>query len=157
MLVTGIGPSQFANPELPSHYQMVRAIKAKLDEWTPSVFIGHNSLSFDEHLLRQAFYKTLHAPYLTNTNNNCRSDSLRMFQSLHLYAPLPSVVHEKLDVAIARRLMGEDGPVPWLTLPRALTDTGDMLAVASGEETTLLAELQSYLVDRSDEASEKIS
>ena len=87
MLVTGIGPSQFTNPELPSHYQMVRAIKAKLDEWTPSVFIGHNSLSFDEHLLRQAFYKTLHAPYLTNTNNNCRSDSLRMFQSLHLYAP----------------------------------------------------------------------
>ena len=414
MLVTGVGPSQFTNPELPSHYQMVRAIKAKLDEWTPSVFIGHNSLSFDEHLLRQAFYKTLHAPYLTNTNSNCRSDSLRMFQSLHLYAPgivtvpishnhkptfkldllapangfnhssahdamgdveatvylcrmladradifwsnfvrfaqksavldfvqeddfycfteifygktyswmvcrigenpdnateqlvfnlaidpgelvlldhegltarllerpkpvrslhanaspvllayedtpshlrtampsehvlrdcsaqirgdeqfaqrltiaylstrpehtvsihveeqiydsftsaadqslmehfhtldwidrpsvldsltdkraeklakrllyeeapsaLLSAVRGKLDVAIARRLMGEDGPVPWLTLPKALTDTSDMLAVASGEDAKLLAELQNYLVDRSDEASAKIT
>ena len=414
MLVTGVGPSQFTNPELPSHYQMVRAIKAKLDEWTPSVFIGHNSLSFDEHLLRQAFYKTLHAPYLTNTNSNCRSDSLRMFQSLHLYAPgivtvpishnhkptfkldllapangfnhssahdamgdveatvylcrmladradtfwsnfvrfaqksavldfvqeddfycfteifygktyswivcrigenpdnateqlvfnlaidpgelvlldhegltarllerpkpvrslranaspallayedtpshlrtampsehvlrdrsaqirgdeqfaqrltvaflstrpehtasihveeqiydsftsaadqslmdhfhtldwidrpsvldsltdkraeklakrllyeeapsaLLSAVRGKLDVAIARRLMGEDGPVPWLTLPKALTDTNDMLAVASGEDAKLLAELQNYLVDRSDEASAKIT
>ena len=414
MLVTGVGPSQFTNPELPSHYQMVRAIKAKLDEWTPSVFIGHNSLSFDEHLLRQAFYKTLHAPYLTNTNSNFRSDSLRMFQSLHLYAPgivtvpishnhkptfkldllapangfnhssahdamgdveatvylcrmladradtfwsnfvrfaqrsavldfvqeddfycfteifygktyswivcrigenpdnateqlvfnlaidpgelvlldhegltarllerpkpvrslranaspallayedtpshlrtampsehvlrdrsaqirgdeqfaqrltvaflstrpehtasihveeqiydsftsaedqslmdhfhtldwidrpsvldsltdkraeklakrllyeeapsaLLSAVRGKVDVAIARRLMGEDGPVPWLTLPKALTDTNDMLAVASGEDAKLLAELQNYLVDRSDEASAKIT
>ena len=414
MLVTGVGSSQFTNPELPSHYQMVRAIKAKLDEWTPSVFIGHNSLSFDEHLLRQAFYKTLHAPYLTNTNSNCRSDSLRMFQSLHLYAPgivtvpishnhkptfkldllapangfnhssahdamgdveatvylcrmladradtfwsnfvrfaqksavldfvqeddfycfteifygktyswmvcrigenpdnateqlvfnlaidpgelvlldhegltarllerpkpvrslranaspallayedtpshlrtampsehvlrdrsaqiigdeqfaqrltvaflstrpehtasihveeqiydsftsaadqslmdhfhtldwidrpsvldsltdkraeklakrllyeeapsaLLSAVRGKLDVAIARRLMGEDGPVPWLTLTKALTDTNDMLAVASGEDAKLLAELQNYLVDRSDEASAKIT
>ena len=87
MLITGVGPSQFTDPALPSHYKMVRAIKAKLDEWTPAVFIGHNSLSFDEHLLRQALYKTLHAPYLTNTNNNCRTDSLCMLQCVDLYVP----------------------------------------------------------------------
>ena len=87
MLITGVGPSQFTDSALPSHYEMVRAIKAKLDEWTPAVFLGHNTLSFDEHLLRQAFYKTLHAPYLTNTKNNCRADSLRMVQCVDLYAP----------------------------------------------------------------------
>ena len=87
MLITGVGPLQFTDSSLPSHYEMVRAIKAKLDEWTPAVFLGHNTLSFDEHLLRQAFYKTLHAPYLTNTNNNCRADSLRMVQCVDLYAP----------------------------------------------------------------------
>lgn len=87
VLITGVGPSRFTDSALPSHYEMVRAIKAKFDEWTPAVFLGHNSLSFDEHLLRQAFYKTLHAPYLTNTNNNCRTDSLRIVQCIDLYEP----------------------------------------------------------------------
>ena len=87
MRVTGVGPAQFTDAALPSHYEMVRAIKAKLDEWTPAVFVGHNSLSFDERLLRQAFYKTLHAPYLTNTNGNCRADSLRMVQCVDLFTP----------------------------------------------------------------------
>lgn len=87
VLVTGVGPAKFTNATLPSHYEMVRAIKAKLDEWSPAVFVGHNSLSFDEHLLRQALYKTLHPPYLTNTNSNCRADSMRMAQCIDLFAP----------------------------------------------------------------------
>ena len=61
MRVTGVTAEQLTDPDLPSHYQMVRAIKAKLDEWSPSIFIGHNSMTFDEHLMRQALYKTLHA------------------------------------------------------------------------------------------------
>lgn len=85
--VTGVTVEQLTDPALPSHYQMVRAIKAKLTEWSPAIFIGHNSLGFDEHLLRQAFYKTLHAPYLTNTNGNCRSDSLRMIQAVARFNP----------------------------------------------------------------------
>src|ERR1700730_6435916 len=48
---------------------------------------GYNSLQFDEHLLRQAFYKSLHPPYLTNTNRNSRSDALRMVQAASLFAP----------------------------------------------------------------------
>lgn len=87
MRVTGVTVDQLIDPALPSHYEMVRAIKAKLDEWGPAIFIGHNSLSFDEHLLRQAFYKTLHPPYLTNTNGNCRSDSLRIIQAVNVFEP----------------------------------------------------------------------
>ena len=87
MRVTGVSVGQLTDPALPTHYQMVRRIKAKLDEWSPAIFIGHNSLGFDEHLLRQAFYKTLHAPYLTNTNGNCRTDSLRMIQAVARFAP----------------------------------------------------------------------
>ena len=87
MLVTNVDVEKLINPALPSHYEMVRAIKAKLEEWSPGIFIGHNSLSFDEHLLRHAFYKTLHAPYLTNTNGNCRTDSLRMIQAVTHFAP----------------------------------------------------------------------
>ena len=47
--------------------------------WSPAIFIGHNSLNFDEHLLRQALYKTLYPPYLT-TNGNGRMDTLRMMR-----------------------------------------------------------------------------
>ena len=32
---------------------MVRAIRAKLLEWSPSLFLGWNSLGFDENLVRQ--------------------------------------------------------------------------------------------------------
>ena len=85
--VTRVGVHQLTDPALPSHYQMVRAIRAKMTQWSPAIFIGHNSLGFDEHLLRQALYKTLHAPYLTNTNGNCRTDSLRMIQAVARFAP----------------------------------------------------------------------
>lgn len=85
--VTRVTIEQLTNPALPSHYEMVRAIRTKCEEWSPAVFVGHNSMKFDEHLLRQAFYQTLHAPYLTNTNGNCRSDSLRLLQAASYFAP----------------------------------------------------------------------
>ena len=85
MRVTDVTVEWFTDPALPSYYKMVRAIKAKLKKRSPTIFIGHNFLNFDEHLLRQALYKTLHTPCLTNTNGNCRSDSLRIIQAANLY------------------------------------------------------------------------
>ena len=87
MRITGVSVGQLTDPDLPSHYEMVRAIKAKLDDWSPAIFVGHNSIAFDEHLLRQTLYKTLHPPYLTNTNSNSRSDSLRIMQAVNLFQP----------------------------------------------------------------------
>ncbi len=87
ILINGLGIERLLDPALPSHYQMVRAISSKLTAWSPGIFIGHNSIGFDEHLLRQAFYKTLHHPFLTNTNGNCRSCSLRMIQAVARFAP----------------------------------------------------------------------
>jgi exodeoxyribonuclease-1 len=87
MRVTGVTVEQLTDPALCSHFEMVRAIRGKLNAWSPAIFVGHNSLGFDEHLLRQAFYKTLHPPYLTNTNGNRRTDSLRMVQAVALCKP----------------------------------------------------------------------
>ena len=87
MRITSTTVDQLISPDLPSHYEMMRTIKAKLEEWSPAIFIGHNSMQFDEHLLRQALYKTLHTPYLTNTNGNSRSDSLRIMQAVNLFQP----------------------------------------------------------------------
>ena len=87
MRVTGVTVEQLTDPALCSHFEMVRAIRGKLNTWSPAIFVGHNSLGFDEHLLRQAFYKTLHSPYLTSTNGNCRTDNLRMVQAVALCMP----------------------------------------------------------------------
>ena len=87
MYVTGVSIGQITDPGLPSHYQMVRQIRAKLIEWSPSTFIGYNSVEFDEDLLRQALYKTLHQPYLTNSNGNARSDVLKMVHAATVFAP----------------------------------------------------------------------
>ena len=87
LLTNGIDVKRLTDPALPSHYEMVRAIKAKLEAWSPAIFVGHNSMRFDEHLLRQAFYQTLHPPYLTNTNGNGRMDSLPVLQAAHFLEP----------------------------------------------------------------------
>jgi exodeoxyribonuclease-1 len=87
MRVTGITVSQLVDPSLPSHYEMVRTIEKLLLSWSPAVFLGYNSIHFDEQLLRQAFYQTLHPPYLTNTNGNSRSDVMRMAQAATIFEP----------------------------------------------------------------------
>src|SRR5690348_8863791 len=85
--VNGVSVAQLHDPSLPSHYAMVRTVQEKLRTWSPAIFIGYNSIGFDENIFRQALYQTLHPPYLTNTCGNCRSDVLRMVQAASLFAP----------------------------------------------------------------------
>ena len=90
--VTHVTPSMLTDSALPSHYEMVRQICDTLLEWSPATFIGFNSMSFDENLLRQALFQTLHPPYLTNTNGNARSDALRVAHAASVYTPDAMVV-----------------------------------------------------------------
>ena len=87
LLVTKISPEMLTDPMLPTHYEAVREIRQKLMEWSPAVFIGYNSIAFDEELLRQALFQTLHPAYLTNTNGNQRSDAMRIAHAAHIYQP----------------------------------------------------------------------
>ena len=87
MLVTGVKSSQLHAPNLPSHYEMMRKLHEKLTSWSPSLFIGWNTIDFDERLLRQAFYKTLHDPYQTVRNGNNRTDALRIAQACSIFGP----------------------------------------------------------------------
>jgi exodeoxyribonuclease-1 len=52
LVVTGVTVEQLTDPTLPSHYEMVRSIRAKLLSWSPAAFVGYNSLEFDEVLVR---------------------------------------------------------------------------------------------------------
>ena len=87
MRLTEVTVDQLHDPALPSHYEMVCRIRRKLLEWQASLYIGHNSLRFDEVLLRSAFYKNLLPPYLTNSAGNGRIDTLSMLQWAHKYEP----------------------------------------------------------------------
>lgn len=83
---TRVTPAMLTDPALPSHYEAIRQIQTRLLEWSPATFIGFNSLDFDEPLLRQALFQTLHPAYLTNTNGNARSDVMRVAHAVSVYA-----------------------------------------------------------------------
>jgi len=85
LCITNVAIEQLIDPSLPSHYEMMVKINSQLEVWSPSIFIGWNSIKFDEELLRNSFYQTLHRPYVTNTNGNCRCDALRIVQSSVLF------------------------------------------------------------------------
>jgi exodeoxyribonuclease I len=85
--VTNVSITQLLDPSLPSHYEMTCAIADKLAEWSPAVFLGWNTLEFDEELIRQAFWQCLHPPFMTNTNGNARTDLLRIVQALTMDLP----------------------------------------------------------------------
>ncbi|NOC84537.1 exonuclease domain-containing protein [Ruegeria sp. HKCCD6428] len=87
LLATRVTPAMLTDPSLPTHYEMMLQIAEKLRAWSPAIFAGYNTLSFDEPLLRQAFYQTLQPVYLTNTNGNQRADVLRLAQATVALAP----------------------------------------------------------------------
>ena len=74
---------------------MVRSIRAKFIHWGPATFIGYNSIRFDEELLRQALYQTLHDPYFTSMHGNMRVDAMHAVQAASLFAP--NVIAMPLD------------------------------------------------------------
>ncbi len=87
LLVTRISPDMLNDPHLVSHYQFMQKIVKVLNDWSPAVFLGYNTINFDELLLRQAFYQTLHPTFLTNTNGNQRGDVLRFIQAASTLRP----------------------------------------------------------------------
>lgn len=87
LIVTGVSVSQLLDDDSPTHYEMIQQIRTKLLSWSPAIFVGYNSLSFDEQLLRQALYQTLHPPYLTSQGGNLRADVMKLVQTANVFAP----------------------------------------------------------------------
>jgi exodeoxyribonuclease-1 len=104
LLATRVPPSMLIDRTLPSHYEAMCAIADKLRSWSPAVFVGYNSLAFDEPLLRQAFYQNLKPVYLSNTKGNTRADIYRAVQAASIYAPNSIVVPLTAAGSQTRRL-----------------------------------------------------
>ena len=66
-----------------------------LESWCPTLFLGYNSLSFDEEFLRQAFYQCLYSPFLTNTQGSARADILNLCRLT--VALRPDVIKPAID------------------------------------------------------------
>ena len=78
---------------------------------------------------------------------------------VHVEAPesMSEERRQQNNLAVAKRLLAEESEVAWLTLPKAISDTDDMLSVANSEEESLLRALRDYLQKRLEEASQIIS
>lgn len=76
LLTNGLSIAGLCDRELQSHHQMMCDIGQRLAAWSPAIFVGYNSISFDEHMLRHALFQSLHNPYLTSRPGNGRADAL---------------------------------------------------------------------------------
>ena len=86
LLVNKTTPKMLKETNL-SHYQMIRQLVDKFKQWKNSIFIGYNSINFDEEFLRRTLFKNLEYPYLTNTNGSERGDLFSLARASHLYYP----------------------------------------------------------------------
>jgi exodeoxyribonuclease I len=87
LVLTGTSLRDLTSSLRPSHYEMVCEIQRALAEWSPALFLGYNSIRFDEEFLRQAFYQCLHPTFLTNTNKNARADVLNLMRAVSCLRP----------------------------------------------------------------------
>lgn len=62
----------------------MREIYATLEGWGGALYVGFNSISFDEEFLRHALFLTLHPPYLTSMPGNGRADALALVRTVAL-------------------------------------------------------------------------
>ncbi len=86
LLVNKTTPDMLRKTNL-SHFGLVNQMLQTFKKWTPSIFIGYNSIGFDEEFLRKTLFKTLNDPYLTQFDGNKRGDILGLIRTAHLYYP----------------------------------------------------------------------
>lgn len=83
LAINGLPIEQLLNKDLQSHYEMMQHLNSKLQSWSPSIFLGYNSIRFDEEMLRHALFQTLHPAYLTSFHGNGRNDVLSLALAAH--------------------------------------------------------------------------
>jgi len=87
MHVNGLPIERLTDTNLPSHYSMVSDIHRTLMSWSPAIFVGFNSIRFDEEMLRHALFQSLYPAYLTSNYRNCRADALSLLMAVNAVSP----------------------------------------------------------------------
>ncbi len=83
----GLPIASLVDADLPSHYAMMCAIARRISDWSPAIFVGYNSMRFDEEMLRHGLFQSLHDPYLTSRPGNGRADALSLALAAFALAP----------------------------------------------------------------------
>lgn len=94
MMITEITPELVDDPSLPSHFDMMCTIRDWIAARTPAVFIGYNSMRFDEPFLQRAFWQTLNPPYVTVTGGSARMDVFPLVQAASHLSPDALIIPE---------------------------------------------------------------
>ena len=68
-----------------SCYEMMRDLNSFLNHYKPSIFLGYNSIHFDEEFLRQSLWEFFKYPYITSTKENCRGDVFNLVTMTHAF------------------------------------------------------------------------
>lgn len=97
LAVNGLRIGDITHSRQKSHYAMMTEIRAVLTDWCPTIFLGFNSIRFDEEFLRYGFYQCLYPPYLTNTKPNTRADVLSLVRAFASFHPEELVVPYTTD------------------------------------------------------------
>ncbi len=63
---------------------------------------------------------------------------------------LPADKSAELRAWLAERVLTEDENVPWMTVAKAMRETDDLLADATGDDTSLLYEVKDFLYELAD-------
>jgi exodeoxyribonuclease-1 len=113
---------------------MMRQVRAKMNDWCRegAIFIGWNSMRFDEAMLRQAYYQSLLPVYQTNTNGNGRADLMRIAHVVS--ACVPNAIQVPIEGRCKRtfklELIAEANGIRLDNAHEALADAEATLAVA---------------------------
>jgi len=110
-----------------SHYQMIKQMMEKFNQWKNSVFFGYNSIDFDEEFLRRTLFKNLEYPYITVTNGNERGDLLGLARAAHLYYPncIKTPISDKNNPVFK---LAQLAPMNGIKHDKAHSAMGDVLA-----------------------------
>mgnify|MGYP001308871281 CR=1 FL=1 len=86
LLINRISIDQLQSNKI-THYELLEQLRKKFEEWSPACFVGFNSISFDEDVLRQGLFQSFNFPYLTSVKGNCRLDVLKLARAVSAFAP----------------------------------------------------------------------
>ena len=115
-----------------SNYSLISEISHKFSEWSPGIFIGYNSIKFDEELIRNAFFKNLFDPYLTVKNNNSRVDLLDITRIANFFYPdkIKSLLNKKGSAIMKLESIANTNGIKNFTAHDAMGDTYASLELA---------------------------
>ena len=89
--VTGVNPSQLLNNNLPTAFEFAQTIQEFTQKWAPAIWIGYNTIQFDEKIMRQMFYQNLQPNiFATQFFDNSRLDVMKM--AFAVFAENPDIL-----------------------------------------------------------------
>ncbi|RUY49304.1 hypothetical protein EN962_30820 [Mesorhizobium sp. M7A.F.Ca.CA.001.09.2.1] len=92
LLTNSLPIGQLIDPQLESHYTMVSRIREALLRASPTIFVGFNSIRFDEEMVRHALFQCLYPAYLTSNHKNCRADALSLVMAADAVSPAQLII-----------------------------------------------------------------